>query len=183
MSTVTDPYAENLREQFHGAGEEWCRRLEDVQAYPGAIPETLKVRPQTDGTYIVGDVGDERGHYRITVIVEPVERWDEVTWETLPSLMDNVGPAEVYVSLAGVRAGVLSATRLDWHVDPNSHPRNPIPQENSTIQVRLLVDGQTEPKVYSMPPSGKVMLLSGPLGPAITEILQVFPGTEVIPNV
>lgn len=127
-----------------------------------------------DGTVSVRDIAFENhGPYRVTVIVEPAGGWRQRTWA---DVRENDR-----VSLGGVEAVVLSAHIQRWHVDPRSDKYNPRPLEHDIVMVRLQVVGQ-EPRVYSMPPSGPIMILEGqnPIGPAVAAIAREFGAIEVI---
>jgi hypothetical protein len=118
------------------------------------------------------------GPYRVTVIVEPAESWQQVTWRDVAERTpENVGPRDIrpLVSLGGVEAVVLSAAVQRWHVKPGTGDAKwnpPVAQEHDVVAVRLQVAGQ-EPKTYTMPPTGPVMLLSdSPTGPALAAMVH-----------
>lgn len=141
--------------------------------------DSYRVRPQDDGSFSVQDRwGVELHRFRVTVLVEPADRWDTMTWEALatwPEPWD--GP--VRVRLNGVEASLLSAIVEGWHVDPRSSEYRPVPLEHQVVAVKLIV-GQEE-KVYRMPPSGQVEVHSGAIGPAVANLLHVFPGVTPVP--
>jgi hypothetical protein len=156
--------------------QEWMRRVAVPTDYPPEL-EDCRVIWTTSGVFHLEDQwGTRRSEdFRVTVLVEPAESWTQVTWtDVAQRTPENPGPRDErpLVSLAGVEAVVLSAVLQRWHVDPRSPDRYPRALEHDVVRVRLQVDGQTEEKFYSMPPTGPVMLLTGsPTGPAIAALL------------
>jgi hypothetical protein len=172
-------YAEYLADAINGTIRGgWLDRMALESDYDE--PEDVRVRWQTDGTTILEGSRslNNYGHYRVTVIVEPAESWQQVTWRDVAERTpENVGPRDIrpLVSLGGVEAVVLSAAVQRWHVKPGTGDAKwnpPVAQEHDVVAVRLQVAGQ-EPKTYTMPPTGPVMLLSdSPTGPALAALVH-----------
>ena len=154
---------------------EWLRRTgPDAEA-------THRVRPQDDGTFSVEDeYGVELHRYRITVLVEPPERWDPMTWEALATWPEPWTDS-LRIRLKGVEADLLSAVVEGWHVDPRSSEYRPIRLEHDVVAVRIRI-GEAEEKTYRMPPSGQVEVRSGSLGEAVAALLHAFPGATPVPD-
>jgi hypothetical protein len=118
--------------------------------------------------------GSRVGHYRVTVLVEPVESWVASTWRAVADLFGSpVAPAEIRVRIKDKRGdyheGVVEYAAVQaWHVDPRSSDYRPVPLEHEVVAVRL----SGRPAPLSMPPSGPVELLAaGPVGPALETLL------------
>jgi hypothetical protein len=157
----------------------WLDRMELESDYD--VPDVY-VRWQDDGTAILEDRNLNRyGHFRVTVLVEPVESWRQVTWYDVALCTPE--DARPLVSLGGVEAVVLSAVAQRWHVRPGTGDAKwnpPIPEENDVVMVKLQV-GSQEPRMYTMPPSGPVMMLVGsPVGPAVSALLTGLGPVEAV---
>ncbi len=155
--------------------QEWMRAVAVPTDYPPEL-EDCRVVWTTSGVFHLEDQwGTRRSEdYRVTVLVEPAESWTQATWGDVAAALERRQwpGVTMQVELAGVRATVLSAVLQRWHVDPRSPERYPRALEHDVVAVRLIVDGQTEEKFYSMPPTGPVMLLTGsPTGPAVAALL------------
>jgi hypothetical protein len=155
--------------------QEWMKRTGHAEDAMGSC----RVRWTADGNAEVETPDGDLFVYRLTVLVEPAERWDLMSWEDLATWPEPwAGPLRV--RLNGVEATLVSAVLQDWHVDPRSSEYRPIPLDHNVVAVKLIV-GDAEEKMYRMPPSGQVEVHSGSLGEAVAAILHAFPGTTPVP--
>jgi hypothetical protein len=178
MAEQTEHFTTEALDVLH----EWMRRVAVPTDHPPEL-EDQRVVWTTPGVFHLEDQWGTRqgGDYRVTVLVEPAESWRQVTWYDVALCTPE--DARPLISLGGVEAVVLSAVAQRWHVRPgtgDSKWNPPIPEEHDVVMVKLQVAGK-EPRMYTMPPSGPVMMLVGsPVGPAVSALLTGLGPVEAV---
>lgn len=175
---VRDPHVGILRTEILGTAQEWLRSITVPNVTYGVGEDLMRVRWMDDGTVGLSDdrYGELKHHYRVTVIVEPVDNWRPGTWREVATLMAGpIALEEVWVRLSGVEATVTSAMVVNFHVDPKSNTYRPTALEHEVTNVRLVGRDQ----LYTFPPDSAVEILSPPMGEAVQAIVDKL-GAELV---
>jgi hypothetical protein len=178
---VKDPIAQELQVGIRDCAKEWLRSMKVPDTTYAQEDILADVRWLDDGTVRLenrygGTTVD--AHYRVSVIVEPVDNWMPGTWRGVAEIMKHSGAEEVWVRLGGVEATVVSAVVLEWNVKPGTGTAKwnpPVHEPYAVVNVRLA--GREQP--FTFPPDGEVEILSPPVGPAVQEIVARLGGVAL----